>query len=145
MRALALLAGCVLFACGGDKSAMKPDDPGESPDGAGSPEPGHVFMENRTPYVVEVAFVDSFTSSAPGIVRSVVGVGERQDISAGPLPAATEVEFDLAFRISAAEEYRIRRKAKVRIDGETVVVVRLETADDPYSLLVETRAAEEQA
>jgi hypothetical protein len=145
MRALTLLAGCVLFACGGDKSATRSDDSEERPDGSDSPESGRVFMENQTPYVVEVAFVDSFTSRDPGIIRSLVGVGERRDISAGPLPAATEVEFDLAFQIPAEEQYRIRRKATVRIDGETVVLVRLESADDPFSLRVETHAADDRA
>ena len=145
MRSSALLVGCVLFACSGDKTPAAPDEPGEGPDGSGQPESGRVFIENQTPYVVEVAFVDSFTSRDPGIVRSLVGVGERRDISAGLLPADTEVEFDLAFRIPADEDYRIRRKAKVRIDGEMVVVVRLETADDPFSLRVETYAAEDRA
>ena len=102
-------------------------------------------MENQTPYVAEVAFVDSFNSRDPGIVRSLVGAGERRDISAGMLPADAEVEFDLVFEIPADEHYRIRRKARVRIDGETVVVVRLETADDPFSLRVETYAAEDRA
>ena len=102
-------------------------------------------MENQTPYVVEVAYVDSFTNRDPGIVRSLVGVGERRDISAGPLPADTEVEFDLAFEIPGDEHYRIRRKARVRIDGATVVVVRLETEDDPFSLRVETYAAADRA
>ncbi len=143
MKSLALLVACVLLACAGDKSPVAPDDPEESPDGSGQPESGRVFMENLTPYLVEVAFVDSFTSRDPGIVRSLVGVGERRDISAGVLPADTEVEFDLAFQISADD--RIRRKATVRIDGETVVVVRLETEDDPFSLRVETYAAEDRA
>ena len=143
MKSLALLVGCVLFACAGGKSPSSPNDPGASPDG--QPESGRVVMENQTPYVVEVAFVDSFTSRDPGIVRSLVGAGERRDISAGALPANTEVEFDLAFQVPADADYRIRRKAKVRIDGEIVVVVRLETADDPFSLRVETYAAEDRA
>lgn len=141
MKLLALLVGCAVLGCGGDKSPMAAGDPGASPDGSGQPESGRVFMENQTPYVVEVAFVDSFTSRDPGIVRRLVGPGERREVSAAVLPADAEVEFDLAFQIPSEEEYRIRRKARVRIDGETVVVARLETAGDPFSLRVETYAA----
>ena len=57
------------------------------------------------------------------------------------LPADAEVEFDLAFQIPSEEEYRIRRKARVLVNGETVVVAGVATAGDPFSLRVETYAA----
>jgi hypothetical protein len=143
VKVLALLAACVLFSCGGESGPATPTGPGDDP--AAVPQVGRVFLDNRTPYVVEVAYVDSFTTAEPSIERSVVGAGERRDISGRVLPAAVEVEFDLAFQLPGERDFRIRRKALVRIDGEVVVVARLETADDPFSLLLESFPTEDQA
>lgn len=62
------------------------------------------------------------------------------DISTVEPPADAEVEFDLAFQVPGEQAFRIRRKATVRVKGQTVVQIRIETADDPFSLLIETHS-----
>ncbi|MBI2506144.1 MAG: hypothetical protein HYW07_23250 [Candidatus Latescibacteria bacterium] len=120
MKGLAALL-LVAAGCGG----------GASPP-AGPPQPGEgrVMLENQTGYAVEVAFLDAREQ----IVRTQVAPGQVAEVSGGVLPGGTEWTFDLVLLLPEEQGYRVRRKARVRIEGEVRLRASLPDPEDPFSL-----------
>ena len=98
---------------------------------------GIVSIVNHTNYVLEVAYLNEVDSQAPRIVRTEVPVGARAVVSGEALPAGLEVEFDLVFIPPTGDGVRVRRKARLVIDGDQVVGVRLADETDPFSVEIE--------
>ena len=95
--------------------------------------PGSVSVVNLTGYAVEVAFLDEVSESTPRIVRIRLGVGEDGELTGEQLPAATELELDVAVG-PTTDGYRVRRKVKLSIDGDLVLQLQLADPEDPFSL-----------
>ena len=126
-----------LGACGGSDKGTGPGDV-EPPNGdPGRQTSGRVFLDNRTAYGVEVAYLNTQREDEPRIVRTVIEAGATGDIGQEVLPGGVEVEFDLVLLIPPEEGFRVRRKAQILIDGDVVLQMRLEIADDPFSVLIE--------
>jgi hypothetical protein len=64
--------------------------------------------------------------------------GTEAIISDGELSAGTQVEFDLVLQIPTSEGLRVRRKAKIVVDGDIIVTAVLVDELDPFSLAVST-------
>ena len=133
-----------LLACGGaDKGTG--GEPGPEP-----PEPkefksGRVMVDNRTLYVVEVSYLNEVRAEAPRIVRTQVGSGLLQNVSKEVLPGGLEVELDLVIMLPREKGYRVRRKARVKVNGEVIVRVSLEDAGDPFSVRIQVLGADTEA
>lgn len=120
MRGLATLL-LVVAGCGGEAN----------PPGAPlPPDEGRVLLENQTGYAVEVVYLDG----GGNIVRTRVEPGQVGEVSRGLLPGGTEWTFDLVLLLPAEEGYRVRRKARVLIEGEVRLRARMGDAQDPFSL-----------
>ena len=129
---LPLLA--LLLACGGGGEA--PLEPGPDPvPPEGMPAEGRVYLDNRTPFAVESAYLDSLGPGAARIRRVEVAAGASGDIGARLLPAGADVEFDLAIEIEPGRA-RVRRKARVEVDGEVRLALLQPDAADVFSLAV---------
>ncbi len=138
-----LLLGWLLGCGGADKGT------GGEP-GPGPPEPqelrsGRVLVDNQTLYVVEVSYLNEVRAEAPRIVRTQVGSGLLQDVSKEVLPGGIEVEFDLVILLPREKGYRVRRKARVTVDGEVIVRVSLEDAGDPFSVRIQVLITDTEA
>lgn len=120
MRGLDLLL-LLAIGCSGAKS---------SPSGPPQPAAGRVVLENQTGYGAEVVFLDG----GEHLVRTQVAAGQVGEISGGALPGGTEWTFDLVLLLPAEEGYRVRRKARVLIEGEVRLRASLEDPKDPFSL-----------
>ena len=131
---VALLLAIAFVGCGGEQ-AQKPLEPdGEMPAIAAD---GIVSIINHTDYVLEVAYLNEVDAQAPRIVRTEVPVGARAVVSGEALPAGLEVEFDLVFIPPAGDGVRVRRKARLVIDGDQVLSVRFADETDPFSVEIE--------
>ena len=95
--------------------------------------PGSVSVVNLTGYSVEVAFLDEVSESTPRIVRIRLRGNENGELTEGELPAATELELDVAVG-PTPEGYRVRRKFALSIDGDLVLQIQLADPEDPFSL-----------
>ena len=121
---------CGLVACGGDAGTTPPvDEPAVA---------GRILVANDTPAAVEVAFLREDEGDGPRLVRTEVPAGATVDVSGGTalLPGGTQVELDLAFAAADGVGVRVRRKASVTVDGDTLVTVTLLDAGDPFSVAV---------
>ena len=58
----------------------------------------------------------------------------RAVVSGKALPAGLEVEFDLVFIPPTGDGVRVRRKARLVIDGDQVLGVRLADETEPFSV-----------
>lgn len=110
-----------MAACGSGKAV---------PAAAPPPAVGRVLLENQTGYAVEVVYLNG----GGEIVRTRVESGEVREVSGGLLPGGTEWTFDLVLLLPAEQGYRVRRKARVLVDGEVRLRARLGEAQDPFSL-----------
>jgi hypothetical protein len=130
----------MLSACGGSEKGTEPpgtDPPGGDPPADTTHADGRVFLENGTAYGVEVAYLNRVAEGEPRIIRTVVAAGESRDIGQALLPGGGEVEFDLVLLLPEDLGFRVRRKAQIVVDGDVVLRISLETADDPFSVLIE--------
>jgi hypothetical protein len=131
-----LVIALFICSCGsGDKKG--PTEPGSGGGDVVEERAGVVYLLNKTPYPLRVAFLSEVDAEDIFIVRTTVAVGLRVMISGGELPAGHFVEFDIVLEVPAEFGPRVRRKASVRIDGERVLRAYLQEADAPFSLLVE--------
>ena len=132
-------AAAVVIACGGNggEGVVDPVDPVNG----GPPADGSVFVENRTSFDVEVAYLRPGEEGGAAIVRSVVEAGQRWDVGMGPLPAGTELKLDLVLMVPPDQGLRVRRKASVTVDGDVDVILELEDEAEPFSLRVSVREA----
>ena len=130
---LAAIYCLCLAACASDSS---PTDPGEGNNGENPPAPmereGHIFVENRTDYPLEIAYLDRRQVDDWQIVRLRYAPGQRQRVSDRVWPAGFEIELDAALVLPAEVGFRVRRKAKLVVDGDVELVFSLED-DDPFS------------
>ena len=114
-----------------------------SPDS--EPLAGRLFVSNQTPYDIEVAWLNEIDAADARVVRTVVKAAQTSDVGQTDLPAAWEVELDLVIVVDVADGVtgvdRIRRKARVAVDGDVVVAVRLTDSQDPFSVVVEAMPA----
>lgn len=94
------------------------------------PEEGRVLLDNQSGYAVEVVYLDG----GGNIVRTRVEAGQVGEVSGGLLPGGTEWTFDLVLLLPAEEGYRVRRKARVIIEGEVRLRASLGDPEDPFSL-----------
>lgn len=129
MSGLAILLAAWLAGCGGEQGAEPPTAP--------QFQEGRVLLDNQTGYAVEVAYLNPRAR----IVRSRVEAGQRQDVALEVLPGGLEVEFDLVLLLPPEAGFRVRRKARVQIDGEVLLRARLEDPADPFTLQVGVAAA----
>jgi len=119
----------VVLACGGGEDGMGPEvDPGESL-------PGTVWIDNRTPWDVEVAWLWVGEDGEAQVWRVSVPAGEMMGLTAAPLAAGAQLTLDLVLLVPPETGPRVRRKAEVRVDGDRVVVVQA-SADDPFGVEV---------
>ena len=135
-RGVALLIAGLLMACGGADKTTDPGDTEPPPNGE-EPREGRVALDNQTRYAVESAYLNQVESERPRIVRIQVEPGQLRDISQEVLPGGLEVEFDLVLLLPRELGYRVRRKARVQIDGEVVLHLSLEDEDDPFTLRID--------
>ena len=131
---VALLLANAFIGCGGEQTQKSLESDGEMPAIAAD---GIVSIVNHTNYVLEVAYLNEVDAEAPRIVRTEVPVGARAVVSGEALPAGLEVEFDLVFIPSTGDGVRVRRKARLVIDGDQVLGVRLADETDPFSVEIE--------
>ena len=127
---VALLLAIAFIGCGGEQTQKSLESDGEIPAIAAD---GIVSIVNHTNYVLEVAYLNEADSQAPRIVRTEVPVGARAVASGEALPAGLEVEFDLVFIPPTGDGVRVRRKARLVIDGDQVLGVRLADETEPFS------------
>ena len=132
VRIALLLAAWLLSGCGGKEptapvAPVPPEPVGRS---------GTVSVANHTAYDLEVAYLNETDADAPRIVRTLVPVGQRVEVSDGVLPAGLAVEFDVVLVPHTADEIRVRRKIQIAIDGDWLLNVRLADESDPFSLEV---------
>ena len=141
IRSVAVVGLWAISACGGSEKGT--DSPGTDPPDGGEPpadtahEDGRVFLENMTDYGIEVAYLNRVVEGEPRIMRTVVAAGESGDIGQELLPGGREVEFDFVLLLPEDRGFRVRRKAQILVDGDVVLRISLETADDPFSVLIE--------
>lgn len=119
----ALLTLCLLslWACGSDSAGPVGPDTGQ-------PQPGVVAVDNQTGWDVEIAWLQADTDEALIMRRSVVA-GQSADL--GTWPAGAELGLDLVLLVPPEAGPRIRRKAKVVVNGDQTV--RIQAGDDPFS------------
>ena len=129
-------AALAMIACGGN-GGTDVVDPGNGGATAG----GSVFVDNRTSFGVEVAYLQPGEGGEAAVVRALVGAGERQDVGGGTLPAGTELKLDLVLMVPVEQGLRVRRKASVTVDGDIDVILALEDEAEPFSLQVTVQAA----
>jgi len=133
LRLALLLCGTALGACsGGAGDAPLDPDPGPQEESAAD---GRVFLENRTLFAVESAYLDSLGPGGIQVRRVALAAGASGDIGARLLPAEAEVEFDLAIEVEPGQA-RVRRKAWVQVDGPVRLVLLQLDAADVFSLTV---------
>lgn len=130
----ALLLAVCLLACGEEQGPTEPvvEDPVAATAGT-------VSVANRTPYELEVAYLNEVDVDAPRIVRTRIPAGALAEVSGEVLPAGIEVEFDLVLVPPDGEGVRVRRKMRVAIDGDLVLSVRLKDEADPFSVEIEPK------
>lgn len=134
-RALVMLCG--LVACGGDGATTPVADDEPAAD-------GRILVANETAAVLEVAYLREDEADGPRIVRTEVLPGTTADVSGGEtlLPGGAQIELDLVLAAGGdGERVRVRRKANVTVDGETIVTVRRLDAEDPFSVEVAVGAS----
>lgn len=129
----------VLVACGGASGPTQEDPP---PDNGSDPSngdlvAGRLFLENNTLYVIETVYLNEVDPEQPQIIRSHVNPGERHDVGRMLLPAGWAFELDVVVLVPAQVGFSVRRKAQILIDGEQVMQVRIEDANDPFSVQLE--------
>ena len=138
------LALLLCLGCGG--SGGEPADPDITGPGDGpqqEPEAGVVRLLNRTTYSIASAYVHIDQEEGEHVVRAEIGAGAQGQISEAQLSAGQEVEFDLVLQVPISEGLRVRRKAKLIIDGDMRVTADLSDATDPFSLTITVGAAAE--
>ncbi len=128
---VALLLAIAFIGCGGEQTQKSLESDGEMPAIAAD---GIVSIVNHTNYVLEVAYLNVVYAHAPRIVHTEVPVGARAVVSGAALPAGLEVEFDLVFIPPTGDGVRVRRKARLVIDGDQVLGVRLADETEPFSV-----------
>lgn len=128
---VALLLAIAFIGCGGEQTQKSLESDGEMPAIAAD---GIVSIVNHTNYVLEVAYLNVVYAHAPRIVHTEVPVGARAVVSGEALPAGLEVEFDLVFIPPTGDGVRVRRKARLVIDGDQVLGVRLADETEPFSV-----------
>ena len=127
-----LVIGC--SGCGGDGEGD--DAPGDVV-GPGVRD-GRVWVDNRTGYALDVAYLNDVDPGAPIIVRTRVEAGDLRDVTGAVLPAGTEIELDVVLLVPESEGFRVRRKAQASIDGDVVITAQLEDPGDPFSVTFAT-------
>ena len=127
---LAVIWAVVCLSCGGGGKGDVVGPPQE-------PREGRILVDNQTRFALEVSFLNEVDPKAPVIVRTTVEAGKRQDVSRALLPGGMKVELDLVLLVAEGEGFRVRRKAQVTVDGESVVTVQLTDSEDPFSVVVE--------
>ncbi len=128
---VALLLAIAFIGCGGEQTQKSLESDGEMPAIAAD---GIVSIVNHTNSVLEVAYLNVVYAQAPRIVYTEVPVGARAVVSGKALLAGLEVEFDLVFIPPTGDGVRVRRKARLVIDGDQVLGVRLADETEPFSV-----------
>ncbi len=129
------LASYAGVGCGSNGGGMAPNDDVVPPDPDRPAEAGAVRLANQTSYAIQSAYLH-VDDDGERIVRVDVAAGGEAMISDGALPAGATVEFDLVLQVPASEGLRVRRKAQVTVDGDTIVNATLGDDTDPFSLVV---------
>ena len=133
---LLLLVGfsCIV-ACGGGGTAPT--------DSNGPPEYGRILVANETATTLEVAFLREDEETGPRIVRTEVAPSTVADVSGGGglLPAAAEIQLDVALGSAEGGATRVRRKVHLTVDGQMLVTIRLLDPEDPFSVAIEIATA----
>ena len=127
---VALLLAIAFVGCGGEQTQKSLESDGEMPAIAAD---GIVSIVNHTNYVLEVAYLNVVYAQAPRIVHTGCQLA-RAVVSGEALPAGLEVEFDLVFIPPMGDGVRVRRKARLVIDGDQVLGVRLADETEPFSV-----------
>ena len=128
---VALLLAIAFIGCGGEQAQKSLESDGEMPAIAAD---GIVSIVNHTNYVLEVAYLNVVYAQARRIVHTEVPVGARAVVSGEALPAGLEVEFDLVFIPPTGDGVRVRRKARLVIDVDQVLGMRLADETEPFSV-----------
>lgn len=136
------MVSCLVWwcvACGGGGGGMAPDDGnGDSPTPVEPlSEAGEIHLSNHTNYDMESSYLH-VDEGGERIVRADAVPGAETMISDGKLSAGTQVEFDLVLQVPTNEGLRVRRKAKIVVDGDIIVTAVLVDEMDPFSLSVST-------
>ena len=136
VRCLVLMWGVI--ACGGDSGTASPGVDGTAED-------GRILVANETEEALEVVYLREDEPSGPRIVRTEVPPGTVADVGGGLglLPAATQIELDLALGSVDDGAIRVRRKVNVVVNGEVLVTIRLLDPDDLFSAQIEVTVASE--
>ena len=114
--------------CGGEGNGS-----GENGVSANGTQPGSVSVRNDTAFPVEVAYLDSVSAREPSVVRVTIDSGSQREVTDGDLPAGMEIELDVALG-PTKDGHRVRRKVRVRVEGDLVLRVALEDPGDPFSV-----------
>ncbi|MDA0334355.1 MAG: hypothetical protein O2782_04245 [bacterium] len=122
---LTMLSGC---GSSNDRVAGSADDPVE-------PRDGRVAVDNRTPWDLEAVWLWESEPAGAQILRVLVPPGQKVLLQEEPWPARAELVLDLVLLVPAQSSPRVRRKARVQIDGDHTVVVSA-SADDPFAAVV---------
>ena len=135
--ALLLLALAGASGCGGGEGKGGNGGPPAAPVN-GEPAAGRILLENTTPYVIQVAYLNEVDPDDSRVIRTEVDPGERSDVGLEELPGGWTVVLDLVLVPADPREIRVRRKANVTVDGDVVVRVELRDPADPFSVEIET-------
>ncbi len=92
-------------------------------------------MDNRTPWDLEAAWLWEREPTGAQILRVLVPSGQKVILQEEPWPARAELGLDLVLLVPAESSPRVRRKARVQVDGDQTVVVSA-SADDPFEVVV---------
>ncbi len=131
------------LGCGGSGGEpVAPDITGPVDDPTEEPTAGVVRLLNRTPYSMASAYVHVDSVEGERIVRTEIGAGLEGQISDGQLGAGLQVEFDLVLQVPIRQGLRVRRKAKLTVDGDMRVTAELTDATELFSLTIAVGEAE---
>ena len=123
---LLVLSGCGGGDNGGMASAENPDEP----------LPGTLAVDNRTPWDLEVAWLWQDEQAGAQILRIVVPTGQLLGLHADPLQAGTELVLDLVLQVPPETGPRVRRKARIQIVGDLIVVVHA-SIENPFDVVID--------
>ena len=135
---LGLVCAVLVVGCSGSGGGGEGED--DAPSDAVGPgvRDGRVWVDNRTGYALDVAYLKDVDPGAPVIVRTRVAAGDLQDVTGTVLPAGTEVELDVVLLVPESEGFRVRRKVQATVDGDVVITAQLEDPGDPFSVTFAT-------
>ena len=118
-----------LSGCGGGSSATAVEEnPAELLAGT-------LAVDNRTPWDLEIAWLWHDEQAGTQIRRMIVPAGQVLGLYDDPLQAGTELVLGLVLQVSPETGPRVRRKARVQIDGDVIVVVQA-SGDYPFDVVI---------